>query len=77
MGSIPIKYSAAFAGWRRSELHAIYRKTRKLFTIYGALHPKPDVDRLYVPRKEGGGLISVEDCVELANKKFRSVCSWK
>ena len=36
-------------------------------TIYEALHPKSDVDRLYIPRKEGGsGLISIEDCVELA-----------
>ena len=33
----------------------------------GALHPKADVDRLYIPRKEGGrGLVSIEDCVELA-----------
>ena len=38
-----------------------------MFTIYGALHPKSDVDRLYIPRKEGGrGLISIEDYVELA-----------
>ena len=38
-----------------------------MFTIYGALHPKLDVDRLYIPRKEGGrALISIEDCVELA-----------
>ena len=37
-----------------------------MFTIYGALHPKSDVDRLYIPRKEGGrGLISIEDFVEL------------
>ena len=37
-----------------------------MFTIYGALHSKSDVDRLYIPRKEGGrGLISIEDCVEL------------
>ena len=35
--------------------------------MYGALHPESDVDRLYIPRKEGGrGLISIEDCVELA-----------
>ena len=28
---------------------------------------KSDVDRLYIPRKEWGrGLISIEDCVELA-----------
>ena len=47
-----LRYSAAFAGWRKSEMHAINRKTRKLFIIYGALHPKPDVDRLYISRKE-------------------------
>ena len=61
-----LRYSAAFVSWRKSELEAIDRKTRKLFTIYGALHPKSDVDRLYIPRKEGGrGLISIKDCVEL------------
>ena len=62
-----LRYSAAFVSWRKSELEAIDRKTRKLFTIYGALHPKSDVDRLYIPRKEGGkGLISIQHCVELA-----------
>ena len=49
-----LRYSSAFASWRKSELQAIDRKTRKLFTIYGALHPKSDVDRLYIylERKE-------------------------
>ena len=62
-----IRYSAAFVSWRKSELQAIDRKTRELFTMYKALHPKSDVDRLYIPTKEGGrGLISIEDCVELA-----------
>ena len=71
-----LRYSAAFVSWRKSGLESIDRKTRKLFTIYGALHPKSDVDRLYIPRKEGGrGLISIKDCVELA-KGFGSVCSW-
>ena len=32
-------YSAAFVSWRKSELQAIDKKTRKLLTIYGALHP--------------------------------------
>ena len=41
-----VRYSAAFVSWRKSELEAVDRKTRKLFTIYGALHPKSDVDRL-------------------------------
>ena len=66
-----LRYSAAFVSWRKSELQAIDRKTRKLFTIYGALHPKSDVDIyiyiIYIPRKEGRkGLISIEDFVELA-----------
>ena len=62
-----LRYSAAFVSWRKSELQAIDRKTRKLFTIYEALHPKSYVDRLYIPKKERGrGLISIEDCVELA-----------
>ena len=61
------RYSAAFVSWRKSELQATDRKARRLFTIYGALHPKSDGNRLYIPRKEGGrGLISIEDCVELA-----------
>ena len=60
-------HSAAFVSWQKSQLQATEIKTRKLFTIYRALHPKSDVDRLYIPRKEGGrGLISIEDCVELA-----------
>ena len=64
-----IRYSAAFVSCRKSELQAIDWKTRKFFTMYGALHLNSDVDRLYIPRKEGRrDLISIEDCVELAIK---------
>ena len=64
-----LRYSAAFLSWRKSELQAINRKPRKLFIIYGALHTKSDVDRLYIPRKEAGSsLTSIEDCVELAKR---------
>ena len=62
-----LRYSAAFASWRKSKLQTIDTKTRKLFIIYGTLDPTSDVDRLYIPRKERGrGLISIGDCVELA-----------
>ena len=30
------------------------QRTRKLLTMHKALHPRDNVDRLYVPRKEGG-----------------------
>ena len=46
-----LRYSAVFVSWKKSELQAIDRKTRNLFTIYEALHHKSDVDRLYIPRK--------------------------
>ena len=62
-----LRYSAAFFRWRKSELQAINRKTSKLFTIYGTLYPKSDVDRSYIPRKEGReNFISIEDFFELA-----------
>jgi hypothetical protein len=35
--------------------------TRKMLTIDGQHHPREDIERLYVPRKEGGrGLMQVE-----------------
>ena len=37
------------------------RTTRKALTMYVPLHPKSDIDRLYLKRKHGGrGLISIE-----------------
>ena len=41
------------------------RTMRKTLTMYGALHPKSDIDQLYLKRKRGGrGLISIEMCVK-------------
>ena len=38
------------------------QRTRKLMTMHKALHPRDNVDRLYVSRKEGGrGLANIED----------------
>ena len=62
-----LRYSAAFIIWRKCELYAIDRTTRKLFTKYGGLHLKSDINRWYMPRKDGGrALIAIEDSVELA-----------
>ena len=39
--------------------------------MHKALHPRDDVDRLYVSRKEGGrGLASIEDSVDASIQKF-------
>ena len=40
-----LRYSAGFVSWRKNELQAIYRKTRKFFTIYRVSHANSDVDR--------------------------------
>ena len=40
-------------------------------TMHKALHPRDDVDRLYVSRKEGGrGLISIEDSVDASIQRL-------
>ena len=41
------------------------QRTRKLMIIHKALHPRDDVDRLYVSRKEGErGITSTENGVD-------------
>ena len=59
------RYGAGMLQWKENELKDVHRKSRKTMTMYRALHPKSDVDRLYVKRKEGGrGLMCVECCVK-------------
>ena len=44
---------------------------RKTLTMYGALHPKSDIDRLYLKQKHGGrDLISIEMRVGLEDSKY-------
>ena len=61
-GSInDIKGNISGLHWHQEELQKVDRKTRKLLTIHGQHHPKADVDRLYVPRKQGGsGMMQLE-----------------
>ena len=62
-----IRYSAPFLDWNKDELLALDRRTKKLMTMHRALHPKSNVDRIYLSRKEGGrGLISIEDTTRTA-----------
>ena len=61
-----IRYTAGIIDWRKDELKIIDRKTRKIMTLFRALHPRANTDRLYIPRKEGGkGLMNIEDCVNI------------
>ena len=59
-----LRYGAGIINWKVDELKIMDRTTRKTLTMYGALHPKSDIDRLCLKRKYGGrGLISIETCV--------------
>lgn len=61
-----VRYTAGILDWTVDELKEMDRKTRKLMTMNGALHPRADVDRLYVSREDGGrGMMSVEEVVRL------------
>ena len=47
------------------------KMTKKTLTMYGALHPKSDIDGLYLKQKHGGtGLISIETCVMSEENNF-------
>jgi hypothetical protein len=60
--AVPVlRYNFGTANWHQEEIQKLDRKTRKMLTIHGQHHPRADIDRLYVPRKEGGrGLMQVE-----------------
>ena len=61
-----MRYGAGVVSWTKMELQNVDRKTRKLMILYGMLHPRGDVDRLYVPKEIGRRrLMGVEDFVWL------------
>ena len=66
-----VRYSGPFLMWTREELKQMDQRTRKLMTIHKALHPRDDVDRLYVSRKEGGrGHASIEGTVDASIQRL-------
>ena len=47
------------------------QRTRKLLIMHKALHPRDDVDSLYVSRKDGRrGLASIEDSVDASIQRL-------
>ena len=60
--AIPVvTYSFNIINWKLSDIRRLDTKTRKMLTMEKMHHPKADVDRLYLPRAEGGrGLVQLE-----------------
>ena len=66
-----VRYSGPFLKWTRDELRQMNQRTRKLMIMHKALHPRADVDRQYVPRKDGGrGLASIDDNVDTSIQRL-------
>ena len=54
-------YSFTIINWSLTEMGKVDTKISKLLTMYRMHHPKSDVNRLYLPRKEvGSGLVQLE-----------------
>ena len=54
-------YSFNIINWNLFELRNLDVKIRKQLTVNKMFHPKSDIDRLYVPRQNGGrGMIQLE-----------------
>ena len=61
-----MRYGAGILKWNTDELKGLDRKTRKFMTMHGALHPKSDIDRVYISREMGRRrLISCEGCIRM------------
>ena len=60
--TVPVlRCSFGIVNWHQEELQKLDRKTRKLLNIHEQHHPKADVGRLYVPRKQGErGMMQLE-----------------
>ena len=56
-----VTYSFTIINWSLSEIKKVDTKIRKLLTMHRMYHPKSDVNRLYLSRKEEGrGLVQLE-----------------
>jgi len=65
-----VRYSAGIIDWTKAELAQMDVKTREILTTNGIFHKKGNVDRLYLKRNGGRGLMSVVDCVRAEERNL-------
>lgn len=59
-----IHYGASIVKWTMEKLKYLDRKTRKLITLHRRLHPRSNIQKVYINRNEGKRLIRMTDCVD-------------
>jgi hypothetical protein len=51
--AVPVlRYIFGIFNWYQDEIQKLDRKTRKIVTIHGQHHPRPDIDRLSIMIEE-------------------------
>ena len=66
-----ISYSFGVVNWNEDELKGYDIQIRKMLHMYRAFEINSDVDRLYLPRENGGrGLLSVWDSFQSATSRI-------
>ena len=66
-----VRYSRPFSKWTREELKQMDQRTRKLMIMHKTVHPRDDVDRLYVSNKDGRkGITCIEDSVDASIQRL-------
>ena len=79
-----LRYGAGILKWKKNELEEMDREIREFMTMNKELHPRSDVARLYVSRKNcGGGLIGCENSMKseendlgwYLKKQYRTITS--
>ena len=66
-----VRYSGPFLKWTRDEHKQMDQGTRKL--MHKVLHPRDDVDRLYVSRKKGGRrLASIDRSIDASIQRLEN-----
>ena len=69
--AVLVRYLGHFLKWTRDEFKQIDLRRRKLMTMHKALHPRDNVNRQYISRKERGrGFASIEDSVDASIQRL-------
>ena len=55
-----MRYVAGILKWNTDELKSLDIRASKFMTMHGALHPKSDIDRVYLSWEMGGGRTRID-----------------
>ena len=64
-----VRCSAGIIEWTKQEVREMDRKSRKIITMYGGLHHRSSVERLHLPRSEGGRVLVSIEAVSMMKKR--------